>query len=84
MSSLKVGDPVEVMDEGLVMLNLFAPPGAKPTNHGYVKELNYGESREVLVEFPIGDDPIDKHSQVAPYPISMIRKRKEEEDEEEV
>lgn len=76
--NLKVGDPVEVLDKGLLMLQQFAPPGAKPNNHGYVYELGYGEDDDVLVEFPIGDDPIEEHSQVAPYPISMIRKRTEE------
>ena len=81
INSLKVGDPVEVIDEGLIMLQKFAPPGSKPNNHGYVYELNYGEDDEVLVEFPIGDDPMDEHSQVAPYPMSMIRKRIETDDE---
>ncbi len=76
MSSLKVGDAVEVMDPGLIMLQKFAPPGAKPNNRGYVYELNYGDDNDVLVEFPIGDDPMDEHSQVAPYPMSMIRRRK--------
>lgn len=82
MNRLKVGDPVEVMDRGLIMLQQFAPPDAKPNNHGYVKELNYGEDNDVLVEFPIGDDPMDEHSQVAPYPMSMIRKRIESNSEE--
>jgi len=74
-TDLKVGDPIEVIDPGLIMLQQFAPPGSMPNNHGYVKELNYGEHNDVLVEFPIGDDPMDEHSQVAPYPLSMIRKR---------
>ena len=75
MDKIKVGDAVEVMDPGLLMMQQFAPPGAKPNNRGYVQELNYGDTTDVLVEFPIGDDPMDEHSQVAPYPMSMIRKR---------
>ena len=74
---LKVGDYVEVLDPGL--LKLTAVMGkfgtdAEPSNRGYIKELDYGEDNEVLVEFPIGDDPIEEHSQVAPYPRHMIRK----------
>ena len=75
MDELKVGDPIAVMDPGLLMMQQFAPPGAKPNNHGYVKELNYGGDGSVLVEFPIDDDPMEEHSQVAPYPRSIIRKR---------
>lgn len=77
MEKLKVGDPVEVSDPGLAMLrNMMAKFGngvVKPNHHGWVKEIRKGE---ILVEFPIGDDDPDQHSQVAPYPIEMVKKRK--------
>jgi hypothetical protein len=66
--TLKVGDKVEVMDRGLLMLQQFAPKGAKPNNHGVVSEI--WEDGTVLVEFPIGDNP--KHTQVAPYPANIV------------
>jgi hypothetical protein len=75
MSGLKIGDPVEVLDPGLLMLQRFAPPGAKPNNHGFVKEFDFGEGKDILVVFPIGDDPLEEHSQIVPYPSSMVRKR---------
>lgn len=68
----KIGDKVKVMDPGLLMLQKFAPPGAKPNNEGFVKE--FLEDGNVMIEFPIGDDPIEEHSQVAPYPISMLKR----------
>lgn len=70
--NLKVGDKVEVLDQGLLMLQKFAPPGAKPNNHGTVSELL--EDGDVMIEFPIGDDDPEKHSQIAPYPASICRK----------
>jgi hypothetical protein len=73
MDELKVGDPVIVMDPGLTMLQRFAPPGAKPNNHGWV--MKFESDGEILVEFPIGDDDPDEHSQVAPYPRYMLKKR---------
>ena len=70
---MKVGDKVEVMDEGLAMLRRFAPPRAKPNHHGTIAEI--WDDGQVLVEFPIGDDDPDEHSQVAPYPAEMVRLR---------
>lgn len=67
-----VGDKVRVMDQGLIMLQQFAPKDAKPNNEGFVKEIL--EDGSLMIEFPIGDDPIDKHSQVAPYPASICIK----------
>ena len=32
---------------------------------------------DILVEFPIGDDDLEEHSQVAPYPPSMVKLRRE-------
>lgn len=69
---LKIGDKVRVMDKGLLMLQQFAPPAAKPNNEGFVKEI--WEDGDLLIEFPIGDDPIEEHSQVAPYPASICQK----------
>ncbi len=74
MTDFEVGDAVAVMDPGLLMLQQFAPKGSPPNNHGFVLELDYGEENEVMIEFPIGDDPIEEHSQVAPYPKSMLLK----------
>jgi hypothetical protein len=71
---LKVGDKVRVMDQGLLMLQQFAPPGSKPNNEGVIKEIM--EDGDLLIEFPIGDDPIDEHSQVAPYSASICQKIK--------
>lgn len=69
---LKIGDKVRVMDQGLLMLQKFAPPGAKPNNEGWIKEID--EDGDLLIEFPIGDDDIKKHSQVAPYPANICIK----------
>lgn len=64
----KVGDPVRVMDQGLLMLQRFAPPGAKPNNEGVVSAIM--EDGYYEIEFPLeGED----HSQVAPYPEHKIR-----------
>ena len=72
MTNLQVGDKVRVMDEGLIMLQKFAPPGAKPNNEGVVNEIL--EDGDVMVEFPIGGDDPDEHSQVAPYPVEICIK----------
>ena len=77
MDELKIGDPVEVIDPALIMLAQFMPPGTRPLNHGYVSELHFGDDDEVMVEFPIGDDPMDEHSQISPYPRHMLKKRVE-------
>jgi hypothetical protein len=69
---LKIGDKVRVIDQGLIMLQQFAPKGAKPNNEGFVKEIM--EDGDLLIEFPIGDDPMEEHSQVAPYSASICMK----------
>lgn len=69
---LQVGDKVRVMDQGLLMLQKFAPPGAKPNNEGVVQEIM--EDGDLLIEFPIGDDDPEEHSQVAPYPANLCHK----------
>jgi len=71
-NELQVGDKVRVMDQGLIMLQKFAPPGAKPNNEGTVSEIL--EDEALLIEFPIGDDDPNEHSQVAPYPASLCVK----------
>lgn len=70
--NFKVGDKVRVMDRGLLMLQQFAPPGAKPNNEGVVSEIL--EDGDLMIEFPIGDDDPEEHSQVAPYPASICVK----------
>lgn len=69
MNDLKVGDEVDVMDAGLLMLQRFAPPGAKPNNRGTIAEI--WEDGTILVDFPLEGD---NHSQVAPYDPHLIRK----------
>jgi hypothetical protein len=69
---LQVGDKVRVMDQGLLMLQKFAPKGAKPNNEGVISEIL--EDGALLIEFPIGDDDPKEHSQVAPYPKSLCFK----------
>lgn len=73
-NNLKPGDPVEVLDPGLLMLQQFAPNGTRPNNHGVIAEIM--DDGMILVEFPIGDDDPNEHSQVAPYPEQMVRLRK--------
>ena len=69
MSKLKVGDKVEVIDEGLKMLRDLCP-GMPPNHHGNIASID-GET--VIVAFPIGND--GKHLQFAPYHSSKVRKR---------
>lgn len=70
MIEFAIDDLVEVDDEGLAMLRQLCPD--MPSNHhGRVYEIR---DDSILVEFPINGS-YDDHSQVAPYPISKIRKR---------
>lgn len=64
-----VGDLVEVLDEGLAMLRRLMP-NMPPNHHGKVAEI--WDDGQILVEFPLSGE---NHSQVAPYPASMVRKR---------
>lgn len=66
----KVGDKVRVMDQGLLMMQQFAPPGSKPNNEGVVSEIM--EDGYLEIEFPIGDHDLKEHSQVAPYPRAIV------------
>ncbi|HUV66381.1 MAG TPA: hypothetical protein VMW24_21005 [Sedimentisphaerales bacterium] len=70
--TVSVGDAVEVLDPGLaqlraIMVRFGNDPG--PNNLGRVAEVL--SDGELLIEFPI--DGSYEHSQVAPYPMSMIR-----------
>jgi len=66
---LKIGDKVKVMDKGLLMLQKFAPPNAKPNNEGTVSD--FYEDGMVEIEFPLEGD---NHSQVSIYHKSIIIK----------
>ena len=68
--SFSVGDPVEVLDQGLAMLRKLCP-GMPPNHHGRVAEID-GDT--IMVEFPI-DGGYEEHSQVAPYPRSEVKRR---------
>lgn len=69
MSNLKKGDKVRVMDPGLLMLQQFAPKGAKPNNEGTVYDI--WEDGTIEVEFPLEGE---NHSQNAPYPPHLCKK----------
>lgn len=64
-----VGDLVEVLDPGLAMLRRLMP-NMPPNHHGKVAEI--WDDGTILVEFPLSGE---NHSQVAPYPASMVWKR---------
>lgn len=70
VDDLKVGDDVEVLDEGLAMLRRLCPD-QPPNHHGRIEAID-GDT--ITVEFPI-DGSYDGHSQSAPYPRSEVRKR---------
>ncbi len=69
---LNIGDWVKVHDPGLLGLYEIMKrlePSAKPNNVGRISEI---WDDDYLIEFPIGDDPIEEHSQVAPYPKGVV------------
>ena len=68
---VKIGDRVRANDPGLIMLQQFAPLGAKPNNEGFVVEIDEEEGT-AMIEFPIGDDDMSEHSQCAPYEIELL------------
>lgn len=72
MGTLKVGDKVEVLDPGLARLRALMPD-APPNHYGTVAEI--WDDGSILIEFPIGYDDPEQHSQIAPYPRHMVRKR---------
>jgi hypothetical protein len=68
-SEFQLGDKVRVMDKGLLMLQQFAPKGAKPNNEGVIYDI--WDDGIIEVEFPLeGYD----HIQCAPYHPSIIHK----------
>jgi hypothetical protein len=74
MMKLQVGDSVEVLDVGLAQLRIIMARGGHdpgPNNLGVVAEI--WDDGTILVEFPIGDDDPEEHSQVSPYPPSKVR-----------
>ena len=73
MDTLKVGDKVAVIDEGLAAVRKFAPKNSRPNNHGTVAEI-WDDGMTILVSFPIGKLK-DNHNQIAPYPAEMVYKR---------
>lgn len=66
---MEKGQKVIVNDPGLLMLQKFAPPDAKPNNVGWIEEI---EGDFIMVKFPIGDDNAEKHSQIAPYRKHLV------------
>ena len=68
MGEFKVGDKVEVLDEGLAMLRGLM--GGKPNHHGTVHEI--WDDGSILVAFPLEGE---NHHQVAPYPPEQVRVR---------
>ena len=66
----KIGDKVEVLDEGLAMLRKVCPDMG-PNHHGIVLEA---KGDLIFVEFPI-DGKYGGHPQVAHYPVDMVRIR---------
>jgi hypothetical protein len=74
VSELRVGDKVKVLDQGLAMLQAVmrrVGEDPDPNNIGWVHEIR---GDDILVAFPIGDDDMEEHSQVAPYPRCKVRK----------
>ncbi len=68
MVKLKVGDPVKVNDP---MLRKMAKiTGLDPQDRGWVHEIL--DDGYIMVEFPIGDEDPDEHSQIAPYPAEDV------------
>ena len=65
----KVGELVQVDDQGLAMLRKLCPD-MPPNHHGRVDRV---EGSKVWVEFPI--DGSYEHSQVVPYDIEKVVKR---------
>jgi len=68
MSKLNVGDPVKVYDP--MLIRLAAITRRPPQNKGWVHEIC--DDGDIMVEFPIGDDEPDEHSQIAPYPAEDV------------
>lgn len=70
---MKVGDEVEVTDEGLAMLRRICPD-MPPNHHGKIQAI---DGDMITVEFPI--DGGYEHSQAAPYHRSKVLPRERRE-----
>ena len=76
MNNLKVGDPVEVLGPGLLMMQALMKKMGEdvgPMNIGTIAEI--WDDGTILVQFPIGSDNPEEHSQSSPYPPHMVRLR---------
>lgn len=76
MAKLQKGDKVIVLDQILIMLyNTMKQfdPNCKPKNQGWVDEIC--DDGTIMINFPIGDDDPEEHSQVAPYPSNLVVRR---------
>lgn len=72
-----LNEEVIVNDEGLIkLMELMKSFGeiVKPNNIGFIRE--FLDDGYVMIEFPIGDENIEEHSQMAPYHISLLKKKK--------
>ena len=72
----EIDEEVIVNDPGLIrLMELMKSFGSevKPNNIGFIRE--FLDDGTVMIEFPIGDDDISEHSQMAPYPIAMLKKK---------
>jgi hypothetical protein len=49
-------------------------PDMPPNHHGKVLEI-WDDGETLLIQFPIGDDDPEEHSQVAPYPKHLVKKK---------
>lgn len=64
MKNINIGDWVRVNDPGLLMLEQFAPPELKGRNVARVYDI---DGDDIHAVFPLGDDPIEVHSQASFY-----------------
>ena len=74
MSKFKIGDPVTVMDAGLLMMQQFATKGSLPNNIGQIASKEIKGEYEVW--FPIDGDLTYEHSQCSVYHKSELVLRK--------
>ncbi len=70
---LKPGVCVLVEDFGLAALRGIMGSDAPPNHVGIISTDPWDDEDTYLIEFPIGDDPISEHSQVAPFPKHQVR-----------
>ena len=73
MEKFKIGTPVAVLDEGLLMLQTFAPKDSIPNNIGQVASKE--ENGDYEIWFPVDGDLTYEHSQSSFYHRSQLRIR---------